>query len=266
MSEPTQPQANNPEGEGTTPAAEPTAEPTTEAPEEEVREDSNPSNGKPETVPYDTFAETRRENREYKQKIAEYERVLGGAGGAISPAPGRTVEPPQSGNNRVPDEFILEDGSVDIHRYTDWIRSGIPDPNKISDAVVEKINRQNTLREMNQREETELFGAYPDVQNDPEKRRLVEAVRNQSLIDGEYISRKQAADMVFGLANAAAANARKQVTETREIQANNAAPPAPAKVDEKAAAAADLQRRLEDPNPSVREAARLELFKSQIPD
>lgn len=258
------PEANNQEGEDNSQVAEPTTETTTETPEEEVREDSNPSNGKPENVPYDTFAEERRKNREYKEKLSEYERVIGSMA-TPKEEPTQTGTPPQpSEDGRVPDEFILDDGTVDINRYTNWIKSSIPDPQKISEAVVERINRENTLKEMNRKEESALYEKYPDVKGDTERRNLVEAIRNQSLLEGKYMSRVEAAEKLFGMTSKASADTRKQMQETREIQANSSAPPTPAKVDGNTAAAAQLKERLESQDPSVREKARLELLRSGL--
>lgn len=246
--------ANNNEGEGTTPTEEPTVEPTTDESSEPVREDSNRSTTKPETVPYDTFAEERRANRELKQRLASFELLN------KAPFPTSTE---QQGETVVPEEFINDDGTVNIEGYTGWMRSQIPDPKAISQEVLTAIDRRDTLRDMKSKEEANLQTKYPNI--DSETRKFVEAVKNQSLLEGTYKSLTEAADEVFNITKQVANTTKQQVTEDRQIHANMAGVSTPsAKINVEAQEDTRLRELMQDTNPRVRDSARVEWLKRQL--
>lgn len=256
MDDITEPLANNISGEDNTQVAEPTTETNTEDPSGKVSEDSNHSNGRPETVPYDIFAKERRERAKDREKIAELEKLVNMAS---TPA-GNGAPMSEAG---IPQEFIDEEGVVDINRYTEWMRQSIPSADDISKKVLRDMELREKTRELRAKEEAELLARYPEAK-DPDKRQLIDAIKNQSLISGNYKSLLESADSLFNISKKVAEDTRRQVTETIEIQSNVASPsPTSGKINQEEAQLTELREKMQDSNKKVRDAARIQYLKVQ---
>lgn len=233
--------ANNTEGEGTTPIDQPTIEPTTEAINSPVSEDINPATKAPKTVPYEKFAETRRELRELKNLVNQ------------------RLPQPASQPGRELDSFIDENGNVDINGYTQMLLSKIPS----ADQIVETLERKQSVRDLQRKEEDELFSAYPELKNDPTRLKAVRALKNQSLLENEYISEKEAAEQLFEITGKIATEVRKTATETHRVQENIAPAPATGKVNTAAIEEAQLKEAMNSDDPVVRQQARLKWLQNR---
>lgn len=254
------PKADKKEGEGTTPTEKPTVESTTETDDSKVSEDSNPTSKRPETVPYETFSESRRELKDTKQENAELRAMIG-----TLETPSKNPESQPATGNKVPSEFILEDGSIDINGYTVWMQSQMPSAESISQKVSEDLNKRQILRDMKSKEDTALFAKYPDLREDSEKLSLIDAMKNHSLINGTYMSRTEAADKIFNITSAEANKVKDRVKEDRQIQERVVtSPTSPAKIDEASTeekAMVDIKLDMQSSDPAVRNKARLKLFE-----
>lgn len=234
------------EGDGNTPAEQPTAEPTTEAIASPVSEDVNPVSKAPKTVPYEKFAETRRELKELKNLVNQ--RLPQSQPQGATPA----------GNEL--DGFVSEDGSVDIAGYTNWMRGQMP----TADQVAEAVDRRQSQRELLRKEESELYEARPELKGDKERLDIIEAIRTKYMIDNdEYMSKTEAANRFFDLTGNVAKEARKSATENHTIQANAAPAPATGKVDNAAVEEANLKEAMNSPDEEVRKAARIKWLQNR---
>lgn len=208
-------------GEVNTQVAGPTTEPNQPSEPQTLSEEPKTPQASVDTVPYDKFAEARRELREYKQRLAMYET---GQTQTVAPSTGESI----------PQDFITEDGEVDVNKYTKWIKSQIPDVSSITSNIVGELEKREQMKAMRAKEENEFSEKAPDIAGDPELREMAEALKNHYLLKGEYITLAEAGSLLKSKTSAKVAQARKALEETREIQSAATSAPKGANVDENA--------------------------------
>lgn len=230
-----------------------TEETIAESTETLSEEPKTPPVEKQDTVPYEKFAETRRELQELRQLVMSQRQET-------------PQTPPATEEVAVPRQYILEDGSLDLPGYTSWLTKNVSEKAAASaeERVAKRLDFEKQNSKHEQREEEDLFREYPELKGDAKRIKLVKALKNQALLEGQYVPLVEAAKDVAGLTNDAVEKAKKSLTETRTIQQNAAAPQASAKVNAQDAANADLRARMESPNSRVREEARREWLLRRI--
>ena len=236
--------------EANNPAAGPTADQSGETSPDTLREEPNPSEEstrqEKEYVPYDKFRETNR-------KLKDAERLI-----EVLTTPVTTPSAPAQSSPAmgIPPQFLDEEGNlVDFFGYNQW--SAEQAASRALHNFQTEQEKKEQFRRFEQSEREELYQTFPGVKDDPETMEMIESMKKGSLLRGQLVSLTDVASKYFKNLEKAAKQGKDEVIKTRTIQ-ESAVPQPTVKPDASTQEAADIQSRMESPDPRVREKARLE--------
>ncbi len=155
-----------------------------------------------QAVPYDRFREVNEEKNYWREQAIAHQR---------SQAPVRTQNQ-QEDELQIPTHLIDADGNVDPIGYAKWV-------NEQADQRVERKLNERSQREKAERMDwQEAEKAYPELKSDTELRDIVESIRNNGILTGNFVTMKQAADRALGRLKTAEQSGIKKAQVSETIQ------------------------------------------------